>query len=146
MFDGLRIRNKLVLLVAGPMVIIVLLATIGTFSRRETAARSADLSKMVSAAEANAALIDALQSEAIYSTGFVASGRKQWRNEVTEARRRTDEAAGPATAALHGPVATMSSNLHSTSTLAQNAFDKVVNIRATVDRGFTWTRWPRPTR
>ena len=62
MFDGLRIRNKLVLLVAGPMVIIVLLATIGTFSRRETAARSADLSKMVSAAEANAALIDALQS------------------------------------------------------------------------------------
>ena len=74
MFDGLKIRNKLVLLVAGPMVIIVLLAALGASSRRDTADRSADVATLVTAAERNATLVDALQNESIYSTGYVASG------------------------------------------------------------------------
>ncbi|MCB0977722.1 MAG: nitrate- and nitrite sensing domain-containing protein, partial [Acidimicrobiales bacterium] len=140
MFDGLKIRNKLVLLVAGPMVIIVLLAALGARSRQESANRSADVVALVSMAQANAALVDALQSEAIYSAGYVASGRTQWKSQLDEARKKTDTASTAALKALDGPVPEMGSNLRSTSTLASDSYAKMPFIRSTVDAGFTWTQ------
>ena len=90
MFDNLKIRNKLMLLVAVPLVIIVLLAALGARSRMETASASRNVENLTALARANSDVVDALQLESLYGTAFVGSNREAYKAEVAASRKNTD--------------------------------------------------------
>ncbi len=137
MFDDLKIRNKLILLVAGPLVIIVLLAALGARSRQDTASASQRVERLVSVSRANSTVVDALQAEALYSTAFVGSDRSSWKAEMAEARKATDQALADTLARLEDTQST-SANYRAASGLASDAANKLIYIRETVDQGYRW--------
>ena len=136
-FDDLKIRNKLVLLVAGPIVIIVLLAALGARSRQGTADASRQVERLVAVAQANSNVVDALQQEALYSTAYVGSARTDWKGDLTKTRAATDAAMTESLKQLRDNLGT-SSGFRSASTLAIDAADKLTYIRQTVDQGYRW--------
>ena len=137
MFDDLKIRNKLVLLVAGPIVIIVLLAALGVQARTATATEAAQVERLVGVARADSDVVDALQQESLYSTALVAGGSEEWKSQVLRAREATDVAVKAAVAELEANQGT-SSGFRSSSTLAVDAADKLQYIREAVDQGYRW--------
>ncbi len=137
MFDDLKIRNKLVLLVAGPIVIIVLLAVLGARSRQGTADASRQVERLVAVAQANSNVVDALQQESLYSTAHVGSARTTWKSGLTKTRAATDQALTESLMHLRDNLGT-SPGFRSASTLAIDAADKLTYIRQTVDQGYRW--------
>ncbi|NLD75937.1 MAG: sensor histidine kinase [Acidimicrobiales bacterium] len=137
MFDDLKIRNKLVLLVAGPLVIIVLLAGLGAQSRRDTASASRNVEELAALAKSNSDVVDSLQRESIYSTSHVASDRSSWADEMNAARTRTDEVVADSLRRQEALSGT-SAAFRSASTLATDAVDKLEYIRSAVDQGYRW--------
>ena len=137
MFDDLKIRNKLVLLVAGPLVIIVLLAAMGAQSRRDTANSSRNVEELAALARANSDVVHSLQRESIYSTSFVAADRAQWSEEVGAARTATDASIADALERQQAHFDT-SAAFRSASTLAADAANKLEYIRSAVDQGYRW--------
>jgi signal transduction histidine kinase len=137
-FDDLKIRSKLILLVAGPIVIIVLLAAIGSRSRQDTADASRRVERLVGVAQANGDVVDALQAESLTSTSFVASDRSTGAEELEAARADTDRALETALAQLQGEARSTSSAFRSTAGLAVDSADKLTYIREAVDQGYRW--------
>jgi hypothetical protein len=136
-FADLRIRNKLIVLVAGPIVVLVVLAGLGAQARRDTAGDSRRVERLVAVARANADVVDALQQESLFSTAHVAADRAAWDGELEAARVDTDGALAGALDRLASNRAT-SPAFRSTATLANDAAEKLVYIRAAVDQGYTW--------
>ncbi|MCU1497149.1 MAG: Nitrate and nitrite sensing, partial [Acidimicrobiales bacterium] len=137
MFDDLKIRSKLIILVAGPIIIIVLLGALGARSRQDRAADGAQVANLVQVAHADGNVVTALQREALYSTAFVGSERKTWAKEVAAARKQTDAALATAIPAL-GSARDTSAGVRSTGTLATDGADKLTYIRTAVDQGYSW--------
>ena len=137
MFDDLKIRNKLVLLVAGPIIIIVLLAGMGAMSRQDTASASRNVEQLTALASADSDVVDALQRESLYSTSFVGSDRELWKTEMAAARKATDAAMVDALR-RQGELGGTSAAFRSASTLATDAADKLEYIRSAVDQGYRW--------
>lgn len=137
MFDDLKIRNKLVLLVAGPLVIIILLAAMGAQDRRDTASASRNVERLAGLARANSDVVDALQRESLYSTSFVGSDRDAWQDEMAASRTNTDTVMTQALARQADLLGT-SAAFRSASTLAADAADKLTYIRSAVDQGYRW--------
>lgn len=137
MLDDLKIRNKLVLLVAGPLIIIVLLAALGAQSRRDAAGSSRNVEHLAALAKANSDVVDALQRESIFSTSFVAADRQLWSEEVAAARAATDAVVSDAMR-RQGRLTDTSAAFRSASTLAVDAVDKLSYIRSAVDQGYRW--------
>ncbi len=137
MFDDLKIRNKLVLLVAGPIVIIVLLAALGARSRQATADGSQRVQGLVGVAQSNSDVVNSLQQESLVSTTFVASGRKGSDTGLTRARKATDATLAVALDHLRSNQGA-SATVRSGSTLAIDAADKLSSIRDAVDQGYRW--------
>jgi len=135
-FDDLKIRNKLILLVAGPIVIIVLLAALGARSRQATADDSRSVESLVSVSQANSNVVDALQQESLYSSAFVGADREAWQSQVLTTRRATDAALADALARLRAEQAHGTPAFRSAATLAIDAADKLTYIRKTVDQGY----------
>jgi signal transduction histidine kinase len=140
LFDDLKIRNKLVVLVAVPMIVIVILAFLEARSRQNIAEDADEVSSLVVAAERNADVVNTLQSEAMYSTGYLASGRKEWKAQLTEARKATDAAIETARGSLTGSTARISSSIETTATMAVNTADSLSAVRTVVDQGYTWNQ------
>ena len=138
MFDDLKIRNKLILLVAGPIVIIVLLAALGARSRQDTAADSRRVETLVAVAQANSNVVDALQQESIASSTYVGSGREAGKEALAEVRAGTDRALQSSLGLMGGSARATSSSFRSTSSLAIDAADKLAYIRDAVDQGYRW--------
>jgi signal transduction histidine kinase len=136
-FDGLKIRNKLVALIAIPMVIIVFLAAAGAKARLDTASASREVEKLTALARSDSDVVDALQQESLYSTAFVGSDRKLWKNDMAAARKATDQVIVDALARQKALAGT-SAAFRSASTLAAEAADKLTYIRSAVDQGYTW--------
>jgi signal transduction histidine kinase len=136
-FDDLKIRNKLVLLVAGPLVIIILLAAMGAQDRRDTASASRNVERLAGLARANSDVVDALQRESLYSTSFVGSDREAWQDEMAASRTNTDTVMTQALA-LQSDLLGTSAAFRSASTLAADAADKLTYIRSAVDQGYRW--------
>lgn len=105
MFDDLMIRNKLILLVVGPLLVVVLLASMGARSRRDSADDSARVAQLVTVAQLDSDAVYTLQQEALYSAASIASGRDAWRKELARARSNTDKALAGALGRLRGDVA-----------------------------------------
>lgn len=137
MFDDLKIRSKLVLLVAGPIVIIVLLAALGARARQDTASQAAQVERLVAVARANSDVVDALQQEALFSTAMVGAGANEWKSQVLDAREATDAAVLAAVAQLEANTGT-STAFRSSASLAIDAADKLDYIRDAVDQGYRW--------
>lgn len=136
MFDDLKIRSKLILLMAGPIVIILLLAALGARDRRESAADSRDVAKLVTVARINSDVADALQQEALYSAAYVASDRKAWEKELKAARANSDTVLGQALPQLDGGLGGTDEAVTSAAGLATGAADKLGFYRKSVDQGF----------
>lgn len=140
MFDDLKIRNKLVLLVAGPLVIILLLAAFGALDRQQTADENGEVADLVSVARANNDVVDSLQRESLVSTAFVAaggSGQKMDRSEVDAARKVTDGQMNDAVGRMQANLDT-SAGFRSSASLAIEAAVKLPYIREAVDEGYSW--------
>ena len=137
MFDDLKIRNKLVVLVAGPIVIVLLLTAVGARARMGTVDASRRVERLVAVARANSDVADALQQESIASTGYVGSGRTAWKSDLTKTRKATDLALAESLDRQRQSMGT-SSAFRSASTLANDAADKLVSARETVDQGYRW--------
>jgi len=137
-FDDLKIRNKLVCLVAGPIVIIVALAAIGARARQDTAADSRQVETLVAVARANSDVVDAMQQEALAGTAFVAAGRGGDTKALARARKRTDQVLEESLRLLSGSSQGTSSGFRSASRLAVDAADKLQYIREAVDQGYRW--------
>ena len=138
MLDDLNIRSKLVLLVAGPIIIVVLLSAIGARSRQESASTSGRVEKLVAVAQADSDVVDALQQEALYSAAFVGSDHKSWTKEVATARKNTDIVMATAIGRLNGESGGGAAGYGSARTLAVDSADKLSYIRKTVDQGYRW--------
>lgn len=135
MLNDLSIRNKLILLLAGPLVIILLLSALGAQDRRSSAAESQQVERMAATAQANANVADALQREAIYSAAYVGSDRASWEEELTSARKATDEALARALPRVQGDLGTSSSDARSSAELAVGAAGKLGFLRESIDQG-----------
>ncbi|MCB0970965.1 MAG: nitrate- and nitrite sensing domain-containing protein, partial [Acidimicrobiales bacterium] len=135
MFDDLKIRNKLILLMAGPIVIILLLAALGARSRQASAAESREVETLVTVAKADSDVIDALQKEAIASAARLGSDRQSWADEVAAARTETDTALAAALPRLEGGLGGTTTSIRSAASLAVGAADKLSYYRETVDQG-----------
>lgn len=140
MFDDLKIRNKLVLLVAGPIVIIVLLAALGARSRQGTADDSRGVERLVAVARANSNVVDALQQESLYATAHVGSGREAWKSELAKVRKASDLALAGSLGRMEGGSRNTSASFRSASGLAVDAADKLRYIRQAVDQGYRWAQ------
>ena len=137
MFDNLKIRSKLMLLVAVPIVIIVLLAALGAQSRLETASASRNVEKLTALARSNSDVVDALQRESLHSTAFVGSGRKEYKAQMLTARKNSDAVIKDVLDRQKGLTGT-SAAFRSATTLATDAADKLRFIRNAVDQGYRW--------
>lgn len=137
MFEDLKIRTKLVLLVAGPLVIVLLLAALGARSRLSSAADSKQVSSLVSVARADSDVVDALQQEAVYTSAFIGSDRERWEGELAKARKGTDVVLKVALDRLEGDGGS-TPGYRSTMSLAIDAAGKLPYIRETVDQGYRW--------
>ena len=136
MFDDLKIRNKLILLMAGPIVIILLLSALGARDRRASAAESRDVAKLVTVARLNSDVADALQQEALYSAAYVGSDREAWEKELKAARTNTNTVMDQALPVLQGGLRGTSEAVQSAAGLAAGAADKLAFYRESVDQGF----------
>jgi len=134
-FDDLKIRNKLILLLAGPLIITLLLSALGARDRRESASESNKVKSLVSVAKLNSQVVAALQQEVLYSATYVASERDAWSEDLESARKGTDEALAGTLPALEGIGG--GSDVESAAGLAVGAVDKLGFYRRTVDQGFT---------
>ncbi|MCB0961685.1 MAG: nitrate- and nitrite sensing domain-containing protein, partial [Acidimicrobiales bacterium] len=129
------IRNKLILLLAGPLVITLLLSALGARDRKASAAESSRVERLVNASRANSDVVDALQGEALASAAFVGSGRARWDDELAAARKAADEALSVALPRLDG-IAGSSAAVGSAVGLAKGAAEKLAFYRDSVDQGF----------
>jgi signal transduction histidine kinase len=136
-FDNLKIRNKLMLLVAVPLAIIVLLAALGARSRQDTASASRNVEKLTALARANSDVVDSLQRESLYGTAFVGSGRTAYTEEVEASRKNTDTVMADVLKRQADLTGT-SAAFRSAATLAADAADKLRFIRSAVDQGYRW--------
>jgi signal transduction histidine kinase len=134
-FDDLKIRTKLILLLAGPLLITLLLSALGARDRQSSASESRAVEKLVTLTSANADVVDALQQESLYSAAFVGSDRGAWADEVEAARAASDEALAVALPRL-GDLGGASSGVRSSAALATGAADKLGFYRDAVDQGF----------
>lgn len=135
MFDDLKIRSKLILLMAGPIVIILMLSALGAQDRRASASDSRQVEDLVTLARANSDVVDALQQEALYSSAFIGTDRASWSEELEAARADTDAslaAALPRLARAGGG----SAAVQTAADLAVGAAEKLGPYRGTVDQGF----------
>jgi len=135
-FDDLKIRNKLILLMAGPIAIILLLSALGAKDRRESAAASRDVAKLVTVARLDSDVADALQQEALYSSAYVGSGQKAWAKELKAARANTDTVMGQAVPVLQDGLGGTDEGIRSAAGLAVGAADKLGFYRKSIDQGF----------
>jgi len=135
-FDDLKIRNKLILLMAGPIAIILLLSALGAKDRRESAAESRDVAKLVAIARLNSDVADALQQEALYSAAYVGSDRTAWEKELKAARANTDTVMNQAVPVLQDGLGGTDDAIQSAAGLAVGAADKLGFYRESVDQGF----------
>ncbi|MCB1037933.1 MAG: nitrate- and nitrite sensing domain-containing protein, partial [Acidimicrobiales bacterium] len=134
MLDDLKIRNKLILLLAGPLVITLLLSALGAKDRKASASDSSRVERLVTTSNANADVVAALQQEAVFSASFVGSDRKAWKAELTDARAATDAALGQAIPKMAH--AGGGSAVATAAELAEGAAEKLGFYRKTVDQGF----------
>ncbi len=138
MLDDLKIRNKLILLVVGPLVVVVLLAALGARGRLASADDSAKVETLVAVAKADSDVVDAVQQEALYSTASVGSAHRTWLKELTTARSNTDTVLKVGLERLNGNIPGATPGLRSAKALAVDAADKLTYIRRAVDQGYTW--------
>ncbi|MCU1371703.1 MAG: putative sensor with domain [Ilumatobacteraceae bacterium] len=136
MFDDLKIRNKLILLMAGPIAIILLLSALGAQDRREAAAESRDVAKLVTVARLNSDVADALQQEALYSSAYVGSDRSAWEKELKAARANSNTVMDQALPVLQEGLGGTDEGIQTSAGLAVGAADKLGFYRESVDQGF----------
>jgi signal transduction histidine kinase len=135
-FDDLKIRNKLILLMAGPIVIILLLSALGARDRRDAAADSRNVADLVTIARLDTDVADALQQEALYSAAYVGSDRAAWEKELKAARANTNTVMDQALPVLQGGLGGTDEAIQTSAGLAVGAADKLGFYRESVDQGF----------
>lgn len=135
MFDDLKIRNKLILLMAGPIVIILLLSALGGRARQQSARESSEVETLVTTSQANSDVVNSLQLEALYSSAYVASNRETWKDQLAEARKGTDATLAVALPRLTDGLGGTSTGVQTSASLAVEAANKLTFYRDTVDQG-----------
>ncbi len=92
MFDRISIRSKLIAIVAAPLAVIIALAAVGFVQRRADATATRADVRRLEVIDAAQLLQHELQRETLYSVIYLASDGQRAARELTQQRRRTDEA------------------------------------------------------
>ena len=92
MLKNMKVRTKLIAVLLAPVLVLVLLATIGVGQRLSVASDAQRVQELAEMAQTSANLAHELQVEAYYSAAYMASGGSQWAAEKDGQRAKTDEA------------------------------------------------------
>ena len=92
MLKNMKVGTKLIAVLVAPVLVLVILATIGVSQRLDTASSAKRVEELAQMAAADANLANEIQREAIYSAAYMASGGRSWADELATQRKATDAA------------------------------------------------------
>ncbi|MGZ4729553.1 MAG: nitrate- and nitrite sensing domain-containing protein, partial [Acidimicrobiales bacterium] len=88
----MKVGTKLIAVLVAPVLVLVILASIGVSQRLDTASSAKRVEQLAQMAAADANLANEIQREAVYSAAYMASGGKSWSDELATQRKATDAA------------------------------------------------------
>ncbi|MCU1455374.1 MAG: periplasmic sensor signal transduction histidine kinase, partial [Acidimicrobiales bacterium] len=138
MFDNLTIRSKLISLLAGPLAIIVVLAGLGARDRRDTAASGQRAERILLLSRANSDAMHALQMENLFGSGYIASGRTQWKPQLDQARSKTDAAVAQVSSSFDAVAKDLPDSVQISARLGLQAMSRLGAQRQAVDQIYAW--------
>jgi signal transduction histidine kinase len=94
MLRNMKVGTKLFAVLAAPVVVLVVLATVGVNQRLAEADDASRTEQLTEFVQINSDVVQALQVEAVWSAGFMGSGGSEFRAELDAARATTDAALG----------------------------------------------------
>ena len=97
MLKNMKVGTKLIAVLVAPVLVLVILASIGVSQRLDTATQAKRVEELAQMAAADANLANEIQREAVYSAAYMASGGKTWTDELATQRKATDTARTPTT-------------------------------------------------
>ena len=100
MLKNMKVGTKLMAVLIAPVLVLVILASIGVSQRLETAKGAQRVEQMAQMAATSANLSHELQSEAVLSAAYMASGGTQWQAELEQQKAVTDAAVATYKAAI----------------------------------------------
>ncbi len=92
MLKNMKVGTKLFAVLAAPLVVLVILASIGVGQRLAVASSAQRVEQLAEMAQTDAKLAQELQAEAYYSAAYMASGGTKWAAEKDAQRAKTDQA------------------------------------------------------
>ena len=92
MLKNMKVGTKLFAVLAAPLVVLVILASIGVSQRLTVASSAQRVQQLATMAQTDANLAHELQAEAYYSAAYMASGGTKWGAEKDAQRAKTDQA------------------------------------------------------
>jgi signal transduction histidine kinase len=92
MLKNMKVGTKLLAVLAAPVLLLVILASIGVRQRLDTASSAQRVEQMAEMAATSAKLSHELQSEGVLSAAYMSSGGTQWKAELEQQKAVTDQA------------------------------------------------------
>jgi len=92
MLRNMKVSTKLFTVLAAPVVVLIVLATIGVNQRLTEAQDASRVEELTSFVAVNSDLVEALQVESTWSAAYMGSGGSEFSAELGEARATTDAA------------------------------------------------------
>jgi len=100
MLKNMKVGTKLIAVLVAPVLVLVILASIGVSQRLDTASSAQRVEQLSEMAAIDANLANEIQREAIYSAAYMASGGTSWKDELANQRKATDSANAAYTSAI----------------------------------------------
>ena len=103
MLKNMKVGTKLIAVLVAPVLVLVILGTIGVRQRLDTASKAQRVEQLAEMAQTSANLAQQLEVEAVYSAAYMAGGggaNTQWKTELDQQRTVTDQAVDAYKAAI----------------------------------------------
>ncbi|MEI7591587.1 MAG: nitrate- and nitrite sensing domain-containing protein [Actinomycetes bacterium] len=100
MLKNMKVGTKLIAVVIAPVLVLVVLAGMGVTQRLDTATAAKRVEQLAEMAAVSANLSHELQNESVLSAASIASGGKQWADELHAQQALTDQAVAQYEASL----------------------------------------------
>jgi hypothetical protein len=139
-FRNLKLRNKLIAIIAAPLAALVAFAAVGVFQRRDAASSSRFDGRVIAAVSSDAAAAQALEVEGAQAVGSQLP-QEPSREDPTPLRQRTDAAITQLGAALAKlDQAKLGSATRAAISAMNDRRSALTNLRTAIDRGgLPWT-------
>lgn len=134
MFKNLKIRTKLVAILAGPLAVIIVLSGMGAVARRSSASKARHAEELIRLAQADTNIANEMQQENLLTVAYLASGRKAYAKELKAQQARSDAALSAAKPQLVKLLAHAPPELQAATQLAVDTLKRMPYVR----QDYTW--------